>query len=219
MTTEELIAQLAAEARTPVRPLPPPPRRVLRWLVLSVPWVALVILVMGPRPDLAQKFGDGRWLIAQGAALVTAVMAAMAAFCSGVPGRPRWEHAMPIAPALIWTATLGAGCLQDWIVAGPGGLSFEPDWACLPGIVIVGFVPGLTMAVMLRRIAPLAPMTAVGLGGLAAAALADFGLRLFHAQDASLMVLVWQVGTVALLTALSGAVGRRLLRWRHVTAS
>ena len=56
-------------------------------------------------------------------------------------------------------------------------------------------------------------------GGLAASALADFGLRLFHTTDASLMVIVWQVGTVALLTALSALLGRRLLRWRHRLAA
>jgi hypothetical protein len=69
---------------------------------------------------------------------------------------------------------------------------------------------------MLRRAAPLAPVLSVGLGGLAAAALADFGLRLFHTQDASLMVLVWQVGTVTLLTALSAVLGRWVVRWRHL---
>jgi len=35
-------------------------------------------------------------------------------------------------------------------------------------------------------------------------------------QDASLMVLVWQVGSVALLTTLSALGGRRLVRWRHL---
>lgn len=49
------------------------------------------------------------------------------------------------------------------------------------------------------------------LGTLAAAALANFGLRLFHTADAALMVLVWQFGTVVLFTALAGLWGRRLL--------
>jgi len=50
---------------------------------------------------------------------------------------------------------------------------------------------------------------------LAAAAIGNFGLRLFHTQDAALMVLVWQVGSVALLAALAGLTGHRLLRWPH----
>jgi len=52
------------------------------------------------------------------------------------------------------------------------------------------------------------------LGGLAAAGLGNFGLRFFHQQDASVMVLVWQVGTVFLLTMLAGWAGRLILEWR-----
>ena len=57
------------------------------------------------------------------------------------------------------------------------------------------------------------PCTTVALGGLAAAGLGNFGLRLFHPQDASLMVLFWQFGSVAALTALGALSGRRFLRW------
>jgi hypothetical protein len=69
---------------------------------------------------------------------------------------------------------------------------------------------------MLRRGAPLTPSITVALGGLAAAGLGNFGLRLFHAQDASLMVLVWQVGSVAILTMAAACAGRLLLNWRSV---
>jgi len=57
-------------------------------------------------------------------------------------------------------------------------------------------------------------MMATALGGLAAAGLGNFGLRLFHPQDSSLMVLVWQMGSVLLLSVLCGLGGRSLLRWR-----
>jgi hypothetical protein len=216
MRTEDLITTLTADASTPVRRLWPPSIRLVCWLAVSVPWVALVVAFMNLRPDLAIKFEESRWVVEQGAALATAVMAAMAAFCAGVPGRPRWERLMPVAPLFLWLGTLATGCLRDWLAAGSQGLSLEQDWACLPGIVVVGFVPALAIVVMLRRAAPLAPVLSVGLGGLAAAALADFGLRLFHTQDASLMVLVWQVGTVTLLTALSAVLGRWIVRWRHL---
>lgn len=218
MKTEDLIHTLAAGTRSPLRRLPPPAVRLGLWLCVSVPWIALVVAVMGPRPDLAIKAEETRWLLEQGAALMTAATAAMAAFCAGVPGRPRWERTVPLAPVALWIGLLGVGCLRDWSLAGPQGLALRVDWACVPGIVTVGLVPGIAMAIMLRRGAPLAPILSVGLGGLAAAALADFGLRLFHAQDAGLMVLVWQVGTVATLTAFSAAFGRRLVRWRHLAA-
>jgi hypothetical protein len=218
MKTENLIHALAADTRNPLRRLSSPAVRVGFWLCVSLPWIAIVVAFMGLRPDLGIKVGEPRWLLEQGAALMTAMTAAMAAFCAGVPGRPRWERAVPLAPLALWIGLLGAGCLRDWRLAGPQGLALDVDWACVPGIVTVGLVPGIAMAIMLRRGAPLAPVLSVGLGGLAAAALADFGLRLFHPQDASLMVLVWQVGTVAALTALSAAAGRRLVAWRHLAA-
>jgi hypothetical protein len=75
------------------------------------------------------------------------------------------------------------------------------------------------MAVMLRRGAPLTPKITTALGGLAAAGLGNFGLRLFHPQDSSLMVLVWQMGSVLLLTLLCGMAGRLLLRWRLMNSN
>jgi hypothetical protein len=216
MKTEELIGRLAAGTEEPVRRLAAPSVRFFLWLAVSLPWVVVVVAGMGLRPDLIAKSGDLRWIVEQGAALLTAATAAVAAFCVGVPGRSRWEHMVPAPFLLLWIGAIGLGCVQDWIRPDPGGVVFEVDWACLPGIVFVGAVPGIAMAVMLHRGAPLAPFLSVGLGGLAAAELADFGLRLFHAQDAGLMVLVWQIGSVAVLTALSGAIGRRLVRWRHL---
>ncbi|MBA7711941.1 hypothetical protein ES703_120909 [subsurface metagenome] len=61
------------------------------------------------------------------------------------------------------------------------------------------------------------PHLTTALGGLAAAGLGDFGLRLFHTQDASAMVLVWQMGTIFVLVGLAGWLGRSLLDWRILT--
>lgn len=219
MRTEDLIATLANDARSPVHRLRPPAVRLVTWLAVSAPWMVLVVAIMHVRPDFGVKIAEPRWLLEQGAALATAVAAGMAALCVGVPGRPRWERWLPAVPVLLWLGTLGLGCVQDWVRSGPLGVSLQPDWECLPGIVLVGLVPGVVMAALLRRAAPLAPVVSVGLGGLATAALADFALRLFHSQDAGVMVLVWQIGTVALLSAASAAIGRRVLRWRHLRIS
>jgi hypothetical protein len=59
----------------------------------------------------------------------------------------------------------------------------------------------------------------MALGGLAAAGLGNFGLRLFHPQDASVMVLLWQVGAVFIVAALAGWVGGYWLNWRRIAAT
>ena len=213
VSTENLIRSLA-ETAEPVRPLARPWIRTAAWLALAIPYVALVVSVVSPRDDLAVKLTDLRFVIEQAAALATAVTAAVAAFCMTVPGYSRKILLLPLLPLTFWLGSLSLGCLQDWLRFGPDGLSLTPDWYCFPSIVLVGAVPAIAIAIMLRRGAPLAPHATTMLGGLAAAGLGNFGLRLFHTQDASIMVLVWQVGTVAILAALAGWAGRYLLNWR-----
>lgn len=215
--TRELVDRLSADVR-PTAPLRSPGLRLLAWLTTSVAWIALVVYLMGPRPDLMAKAADFRWLVEQVAAVATGVTAAIAAFCSIVPGRPRWERLMPAFPLAIWISAIGVGCLADWVGGGFDRSEFTPDWACFPGIAMVGLVPAVLMVIMLRKGAPLSPMYSVGLGGLAAAALGDFGLRLFHPKDAGLMVLVWQMGAVVTLTLAYASLSRGLLRWRHARA-
>ena len=215
MRTSDLINQLAVDAH-PVRRLPAPAVRALLWFAIAILSGAVVVVLMVPRPDLPAKLVDLRYLIEQAAAFATAVAAALAAFSLIVPGADRRVMALPLVPLTVWLGSMGQGCVSDWLRSGPNGLSLEPDWICFPSIVAVGAVPAAAMAIMLRRGAPLYPHAAVALGGLAAAAIGNFGLRLFHPQDASIMVLVWQFGVVALLSATAGLAGGRILNWRSI---
>ena len=213
MDSAKLMKALAEDAQ-PVRRLRPPFVRVTIWLLLSSLWVAFIVVAMGVRTDLGARLADTQWLVEQGATLLTGLMAAVAAFCAVVPGRPRWEHAMPLLPASLWLGVLVFGCYEAWATTGDLMAQFAPDWQCFPGIVVTGLGPAVLMVLMLRRGAPIAPRMSVALGALAASAIADFGLRLFHPQDVSIMVLVWQVGTVCLLSAVAGMSGRTILRWK-----
>jgi hypothetical protein len=218
MDTEKLIEGLA-QGLEPVRLLPRPWRRTAAWLLLAVPYVALVVFVSAPHGDPAFKGSDWRFVVEQLAALATAMTAAMAAFATTIPGYNRKFLLPPVVPLAFWLGSLGQGCVQDWIQFGRDGVMPQPDWSCFPVIVLVGAIPALTMAVMLRRGAPLTPHATVALGGLAAAGLGNFGLRFFHPQDASLMLLVWQLGSVFVLSVLAAWAGRYLLNWRSVTGT
>jgi hypothetical protein len=50
-------------------------------------------------------------------------------------------------------------------------------------------------------------------GALAVAALTSFALSLDHDLDATVMILVWNLGTAALITAIGGLLGRRMFLW------
>jgi len=213
--TDDLILRIADDAR-PVHRLGSPWKRTLLWLGIALPYAALVVFVMSPRPDLAGIVVEPRFQIEQTAVLATAVLAAFAAFSATIPGRRRRVLLLPLLPLTIWLGSLGQGCVSDWLRYGVESLVLRPDWACFPSIAIVGAVPAAVIVTMLRRGAPLLPFVTVALGALAAAALGNFGLRFFHAEDASLMVLVWQFGSVAVIVACAGWMGRRILGWRHL---
>ena len=218
MDTNSLIQQLASGSN-PTRPLSNPWARTAVWLAISVPYVLLVVLIISPRGDILEKLGDSRFLIEQFAALATGFTAAAAAFASTIPGYNRKYLLLPVLPLAAWLATLGVGCLLDFSHHGGNGITFHADWFCIPGIVIVGIVPGLTIALMLKRGAPLTPTLSTSLAGLAAAGIGDFGLRLFHPEDSGLVVLVWQLGTVFMLSLLAGWAGRYVLNWRSKIAA
>ncbi len=218
MDTDRLIQTLVDTAQ-PVRPLPRPWIRSAMWLAIAIPYIGLVVYVMSPRADLISKLTEARYLIEQIAALATGIAAAVAAFATTIPGYSRKVLLLPVPPLAVWLGVLGQGCVSTWLQLGTSGLTLQPDWFCFPAIVLVGAIPAVAMVAMLRRGAPLTPCITVALGGLAAAGLGNFGLRLFHPQDASMMVLVWQFGSVFMLAALAGCMGRYILNWRSVVST
>ena len=51
------------------------------------------------------------------------------------------------------------------------------------------------------------------MGGLAVPAITATALSLVHDHDASVMILVWNLGTAALITGAGCLFGRRIFRW------
>lgn len=209
--TDDLIRNLAGQA-APVRLFPPPWRRTAAWLACSLLYVAAVVIILAPRADLASKIQDQRFVIEAVTALATAVLAALAAFSTVVPGYSRVALALLIVPLAAWLGSLGVGCVRDWIELGPAGMALATDWGCFPAILVSGGVPAVAMAIMLRRGAPLTPTLSMASGGLAAGALADFGMR-FHHHEAGVMSLVWHLAAVFLLLGVAARAGRRVLKW------
>jgi len=218
METQELIKRLAADTST-VRRLHPPWRRAVFWLAIALPYVAAVVRSKLMMVDPSQTLADPRFMIEQAATFATAVTAAIAAFCSTVPGFDRRMLLLPLAPLALWIASVGHGCVQDWLRFGADGLAIRPDWECLPSATIIGIVPAIAMVAMLRRGAPLYPRLTLALGALAVAAIGNFGMQFFHFRDASIMMLFWHLGNVAVLSLLAGWLGAHVLGWHHAKAA
>src|SRR5213593_5157281 len=109
--TKQLIRQLTENA-DPVRPLRRPSTRAAAWLVFSVAYIVLVLLIMPLQHDISPKLHDKSFVIEQIATLATGVAAAIAAFASTIPGYGRrWIMLLP--PLMIWLASLGPGCARE----------------------------------------------------------------------------------------------------------
>ena len=216
MDTKDLIEHLSGHAGV-VRRLPSPARRMTTWLLISGTYATVVLAIHGIGGDQLDRI-DGRFVIEQMAILATALMAAVAAFSSIVPGRDKRLLLLTLIPFGIWLASLGEACVHDWLQLGSNGIRLRADWDCARAAIVLSLVPAGAMILMLRRGAPLVPRVTLSLGMLAAAAIVNFALRIFHLGDVSIMVLVWHAGGAVLLAALSGQLGSRVLNWHSALA-
>jgi hypothetical protein len=209
--TLALIDRLAARA-APVRRLRPPLQRAFAWLGLALAVILLIGLLRGFRDDIAVELSQPVFLAGIGAALLTAVLGAIAAFQLSLPDRSRLWLLLPIPAAAAWLATVTIGCLANWVIVQHGSFMWPAAMSCLVTLTLVSLPLSAVMFWMLRHAARLRPSAALFAGALAVAALTAVTLSLIHQHDASLIILGWNFGAAGLVLAADLAIGRRLLR-------
>lgn len=210
--TPDLIASLAANA-TPVRRLRPPVFRAACWLLLAAVILTLLAVSQGIRPDLVQRLRDPGFGASLAGSLLTGVLAAVAAFLLSLPDRSRLWLLLPVPALIVWLSNIGYQCLVDWIAIGPDGVGLGEAVRCFATLVLTSLPLSLAMLVMLRYAAPLRPTAVALTGSLSVAAITATALSLFHAIDATVMILMWNLGTAGLFVGLAGAFGRSMFRW------
>jgi len=177
--------------------------------------MAIVVSLMKDH-GLPPKWNDPRFILEQVSALAVGLGAAVGAFATIVPGHKSRLLAILVIPVTAWLGTVGEGCIQTWSRLGLRALLSQHDLACFPFIALSSTIPAILMVLMLRQGAPLTPRLTAGLGALAAAGLANLFLRLFHAEDVTVMLLFWHVGGVFVLSTLAASAGRYLLNWPSI---
>jgi hypothetical protein len=210
--TPDLIASLAANA-TPVRRLRPPMMRAACWLLLAAVVLTLLAINQGIRPDLVERLREPAFVTCLAASLLTGVLAAVSAFLVSLPDRSRLWLLLPMPALVFWLSNMGYQCLVQWIDIGPDGISLGEAARCFATLVLTSLPLSLAMLVMLRYAAPLRPTAVTLMGSLAVAAITATALSLFHTVDATVMILMWNVGTAIMFVALAGVFGRRMFRW------
>lgn len=213
MKTEDLITLLAR------RPDALPKTQPLRDTALAgvaglVAALLLMALVLGPRTDLAEAVAFPLFWQKIGALALLAVIAGVAAFRSGLPGRSlqSTERLRWAAPAWLAVATVVT------VVSAPAGerlaLFHSPTiLVCLTMVPLLSVLPAAAMLWALRRAAPTEPARAARAVGWTAGAIGALAYA-FHCQaDQPGYVLVWYGLAVAFAVVLTQATATRWLRW------
>ena len=211
--TSKLIDQLAARAM-PVKRLASPLQRTLLWLAMAAAIILVIVASHGARPGWLHTLAVPSEAIEWGASIFTGMLAAYALFQISVPGRSRAWIWLPLPFAVLWLAGIGLGCLQDFASLGGGAFAFEgASSECAMAITVTSLPLGLVLLLMVRHAGVVCPGRAALLVALSAAALSSAGVSMFHKGETALMTLLWHVGAVALLSALSWLFGRQMFAW------
>lgn len=212
MKTDDLIDRLGRDV-TVARPLPAPGIRTALWTVWAVGYLVVVAMMMFAVMSSAEVTPTPLYLVQQGMALVTGIMAARAALASVIPGANHRVWAMPAMGAVLWGLSLAWGGVRDLQASGTLGITSQSDWPCVVSMTLGGLVVGAPLMWMLRRGAPLTPSLTAFLAALAALSFANIEACLTRPHAFALTVLLWHGGTVAAVAALCALTGGRWLRW------
>ena len=210
-STPDLIRALAADL-SPVRRLRPPLLRASLWLLLALMVLLLLAVNQGVRSDLASRLQDPTFVGSIVGALVTGVTGAIAAFMLSLPDRSKWWAVLPLPSLIFWFSNVGYQCLTAWVTLDPHGITVGETARCFATLVLTSLPLSLAMMLMLKHAAAVRPTTVAIVGSLSVAALTAAALSLFHVLDASLMVIMWNIGTAMLIVGLSSLLSRRYAR-------
>lgn len=216
MKSEDLISRLAADA-SPVKRLSHPIWRAAMWFCVSTAYAVVLLVGTGWQKNLSTQFSDSRLLWGFSAAMLTAMMAAAAAFCSTCPGRPLWERLAPFPFLLFWVASTIEGCRQDLALKGSLPVDAGLQLA-LPGkLLLVSAAPAVLILLMVRRGAPIAPYLTTGLSMLAATAIGAAAMLLAQPHLSNITLLIWQILPVIIFSGIASLFGPRLLYWSTIS--
>jgi hypothetical protein len=211
IATPDLIDALARNLQ-PRRRLRPPLVRATGWLLFATLVLTLLSIGFGLRPDLAHRVRDPGFAIGLAASLLTGVLAAHAAYIVSLPDRSRVWLVLPVPAVVVWLSTLGYQCLTHWVSVEPGGVQLGETARCFATVVLTSVPLALAMLVSLRHAALVRPTSVTLMGSVAVAAIVATALSLLHTIDATLMILVWNLGTAALIVGIGSVLSRRLKR-------
>lgn len=211
MRTDDLIRSLAEDTHRG----PALGRMVwLAWAGAAMLAVVTFLLLLGPRPDLADGWPSMRILFKPVVPLTLAVIAIGAAVRLALPGASPgvWRIAFAI-PVIAMLAAVGVELMvlpaSQWTVAALG----HSKAFCLVTIPALSLAPLALILWALTEGASTRPVLTGMVAGLAAAGLAASVYAVYCTEDSPLFVAIWYTGGIAIAAIIGALAGRRVLRW------
>ena len=216
MKTDELITLLGASfASEPARSSRLTRRIGLAAALSAAAALVLVLLTLGPRPDLA----EGRALAYfVGKVAFAATVGGLALWYLGKAARPGGERRVRLGVAALPFGVIMLLAALSLAFAPPahwhGMLTGDMWLECLLSIPVIAVVPFAALMWAVRRIGAPTDLVRTGaLVGLASGALSAVGYALHCVDDTVPFVALWYGGTIAFCTLAGALLGPRLLRW------
>ena len=184
---------------------------MLLWLAI-VGAVGLALMMVSDVGAMISRLSAApdMWLAAMGS-MLTAVLAAVAAFQLSLPDRKVAWALLPLPAGLLWIGACGMGCLRPWSVPDVYPMPPSQTAGCLIFILVVSLPLSLVFIVMLRRGFSLRPNLTAIIGGLACASAAATLLNFIHPYDAALIDLAVHAFAVAIVVSANAVLGSRML--------
>lgn len=210
--TDDLITALVTRSR-PVPSVPNPARLVGYWLCVAVAILTLLAIEHGLRPDLAAQLRRSDFAISIVAALLTGLLAAIACMNASLPDRSRAWLLLPVPTLVVWLSCIGHGCLTNWVDLDTVRVAPGEVLRCVSTLLMISLPLSAVMFLLLRHAARLRPRLLTVMAGLAVAALTSTAMSLLHPLDATMMVLIWNLGASVVIVAVEALLGGRVMRW------
>ncbi|MGE7471498.1 NrsF family protein [Bosea sp. NPDC003192] len=174
----------------------------------------LVLLALGPRPDLASAWLTrpviAKVLLGASVASIALVLFQRSLRPGLKPGKYLPLVAIPVALVVAWAlTTLSQAPAEQW-----SALVFGRHWrACLVAVPLYALLPLVILLGLARRGAPVDGRLTGVCAGLASAGLATVAYSLHCPDDTAPFLATWYTIAIAIVAAFGALAVPRFLRW------
>lgn len=208
-----LISELSKDC-TPVKPLPNPLLRFVRWLLISCLCIGAGVSLVGIRQDVKLAVSNMNFIVQSLFIFGLSLSSALGAFMLSVPSERKsaWAKYFPIVPVGLWLCALFLNVGVDFVRQ----VSFEfgmNGMYCFGEIILFALVPAALIFAMLRKAAPINQTWSGFLALISAGSLAAIGSQLTCSSTDPLHLLIWHYLPVVSIGWFGVILGKKLLKW------